>query len=240
MSIAAQFAAAIAAARNFHALEEISRTLWAAHAEGHIPDDAAQAAAEAVETRKAAFKGPRPSPASKRVHAVPRPRSPDRQRSLERRRRCAASGAIPAKLAAAFTLGEVAALSVIAREVQRRGRCELCLDSIAAQAGVCRRTTQNAVRQAERLGLVLVEARPRPGQKSLTNILRIVSQEWRAWLRLGIDRVQKAASHGNYKYYPQKKAGANAGSLLRSESVPLFLDGKDKPEPGNYRHGNRK
>ena len=33
------------------------------------------------------------------------------------------SGAIPAKLAVAFTLGEIAALAVIAREVQRRGQC---------------------------------------------------------------------------------------------------------------------
>jgi hypothetical protein len=59
MSIAAQFATATASARNFSALDEISRTLWQAHAAGALSDNAAQAAAEAVEARRQVLKGPR-------------------------------------------------------------------------------------------------------------------------------------------------------------------------------------
>jgi hypothetical protein len=39
--------------------------------------------------------------------------------------------------------------------------------------------------QARRLGLITVEERRRPGQRSLTNIVRIISKEWLTWLRKG-------------------------------------------------------
>jgi len=92
---------------------------------------------------------------------------------------------MPPAIASRFTTGEAAALAVIAREVQRRGRCELYLDKIAAIAGVCRSTAQNALREARRLGLVRVTERRRRGAKSLTNVVELVSAEWRAWLRIG-------------------------------------------------------
>jgi hypothetical protein len=216
MPIAEQFHAATAAARNFPALDEISRTLWQAHAAGALSDAAAQAAAEAVEARKATLKGPRPSPASNRASGRPKPcRSPDRARSIRRRRAVAASGAVPAKIAASFTLGELAALSIIAGEVKRRGRCDLPIDALAAMAGVCRRTAQNAIRQAERLGLLTVHARPRPGQKSETNIIEVICPQWRAWLRFGNDRVQNNASHDVSHIKQLKKQQAKAVSGWR-------------------------
>jgi len=113
------------------------------------------------------------------------PRSPDRQVSLERRRRCATSGVVPNKIAASFTTGETAVLSVIARAVQKTGQCMLHVDAIAGLAGVCRTTVQNTLRLAERLGLIQRRERRRPGWRSDTNILTIVSPEWRTWLRLG-------------------------------------------------------
>jgi len=66
---AAQFHAAIAAARTYPALEEISRTLWRAHAEGILPDAAAQAAAEALQARKRALRDPTLPPAHKNAPA---------------------------------------------------------------------------------------------------------------------------------------------------------------------------
>jgi hypothetical protein len=220
MPIAEQFHAATAAARNFPALDEISRTLWQAHAAGVLSDDAAQAAAEAVEARKAVLRGPRPVPTQKRAYAAPRPRSPDRARSIRRRRAVAASGVVPSRLAATFTLGEVAALSIIAGEVRRNGRCDLPIDAIAAMSGVCRRTAQNAIRQAERLGLLTVHARPRPGQKSETNIIEVICPQWRAWLCLGIDRVQKTASHEYQRFNSCKNTSRKHGDGWRFRSVP--------------------
>jgi hypothetical protein len=220
MPIAEQFAAAIAAARTYAEIENTSRLLWAAHAEGHIPDAAAQAAAEAVEARKATLKGPRPSRASKRAYTAPRPcRSPDRARSIARRRSVAASGAVPSKIACQLTQGQVAVLSIIGGEVRRAGHCDLPINKIAALAGVSRRLTQNAIRQAERLGLILVEARPRPGQKSLTNLIEVISPEWISWLKIGIDRVQKTASHEYNLFFPEKKRGFLRDWPLRSGAL---------------------
>jgi hypothetical protein len=131
------------------------------------------------------------------------------------------SGAVPSRIAAAFTLGENAVLSVIAREVRRSGDCRLCIDALAAMAGVSRRLAQNAIRQAERLGLLTVHARPRPGQKNLSNVIAIVSQEWCSWLRLGTDRMQKNASHDFSNIKQLKKQQAKAGSGWR---IAAFQD----------------
>jgi hypothetical protein len=76
-------------------------------------------------------------------------------------------------------------LRIVADEVRRYGACTAYMDALAARAGVCRSTAQNALRAARAHRLVLVEERRRRGQASLTNIVRIISPEWRAWLRLG-------------------------------------------------------
>ena len=95
-----------------------------------------------------------------------------RQTGLDRRRRRQAmSGVVPAKIAATFTMAELAVLTVIARQCQRAGACILPIDAIAALAGV-RTSVKNAMRQARLLGLILVKERRIPGRKSLTNVVR--------------------------------------------------------------------
>lgn len=101
---------------------------------------------------------------------------------LARRRRWAASGWLPPALACRFTCGEIAALSVIAQENMRSGECCLPIAVIAARAGVSRTTVQNAVRECSRLGIASSRERRHRGRKSETNIVRIVSKEWTAWL----------------------------------------------------------
>ncbi len=201
MSFQEQLSAAIAAVRTYAQIDNLSRELWAAHAARVLDDDCAQAAAELLHARKRALRAdPRPA-VQKAFCAPPRrraPRSPDRAKSIARRRACATSGAVPSRIAASFTQGEVAVMAVIAAEVKRSGRCDWPVDRIAAQAGVCHRLAQLALRDAAELGLISIEERPRPGAKSLTNVVTVISPEWRAWLRLGDDRVKKSASHGNY------------------------------------------
>lgn len=180
-----QFREAAAGARNNVALDSVARLAWRALSEGHLSEVDAQAVSEAVEARRAWFRGRSAQSALKPASARRRPVSPDKAKSLARRRQLAASGAVPSHLAAAFTQGEVAALSVVAREVRRRGRCELSIDAIAAMAGVSRTTVQGALRHARRLGLIAVTERRRRGQRSETNMVEILAPEWRAWLRLG-------------------------------------------------------
>jgi hypothetical protein len=95
------------------------------------------------------------------------------------------SGVVPAKIAASFTMAELAVLTVVARQCRRAGACSLHIDAIAALADCCRTVVKNALRQARLLGLILVKERRIPGRPSLTNIVSVISKEWTAWLKLG-------------------------------------------------------
>jgi len=112
-------------------------------------------------------------------------RSPDRQRSIERRRRLAASEPLLPQLASRFTTGELAVLRIVGDEVKAHGErarySSMQLRLGRALAGPPLKT--QCVRRVR--GLVTVQERRRRGQPSLTNIVRVISAEWRTWLRLG-------------------------------------------------------
>jgi hypothetical protein len=175
----------------------LSRQLWQAHAAGHIPDQDAQSLAERLHSRRgdsdaaqgALFRlasGVTPSKGQNAPRAflrAPESKSPDRRRSIERRRRLAASGPMPPTLACQYTVGELAVLRIVGDEFHSKGTCDRSLNEIAARAGVCRKLAQITLRMAARDGLITVERRPRPGRKNLTNVVRIISQPWLTWLR---------------------------------------------------------
>ena len=131
----------------------------------------------------------------------PRGRSADRQRSLLRRRRLAASGPMPPQLACHFTTGQLAALRIVSDEIRDRRRCTLYVDEIAARAGVSRRHAQGAIREAERLGLVHIQERRLTGTRNDTNVVTIISPEWLAWLAMGRgeDAKHRRARPSNFK-----------------------------------------
>ncbi len=236
--LADQFHQAAAGARSFPQLEEISRLLWRAHAEGQIPDVAAHAVSEAIQARRASFGSRTAPPQQKPPTGRRRPavRSPDRQASLERRRRQAMSGAVPARIAASFTMAEVAVLSVIARMCQRCGTCILPIDAVAALAGVSRTSVQNAMRQARRLGLIEVRERRRRGLPSMTNVITIISPDWKGWLKLGGQKVgfktlsptnNDSLSKGRKVEKPCDKRGTRSHILTSSVYVPM-LTGEER------------
>jgi hypothetical protein len=181
-------------------LDHLAREVWRAHGAGILDEVAAQAAAEAIQARRAiariglppASKGPPRAPARRRQ------RSPDRQASIERRRRMVGTIAMPPALASRFTWGEQAVHRVIGNEVKKHGVCALPIDAIAAMAGVHRTTVQNALREGQGKGevpgvpIISVQERRRKGQRSLTNIIRIISPEWLTWLRKGPSASSKA------------------------------------------------
>ena len=111
--------------------------------------------------------------------------APTRSASLERRRLLACSGPLPPQLAARFTEGQRAVLRIVGDEVAAKGVCGLCIDAIAARAGVCRRLAQGAIRLAEGDGLLTIEERRHEGRKNSPNLVRIISREWQAWMRRG-------------------------------------------------------
>lgn len=224
--LAEQIAAAIAGARTAACLDNMARLTWRGLAEGHIAEADADALSAAVEAARGRFRpnGFRTTPVvPKPARAPRRPVSPDRRRSMERRRRIAMSGAVPGSIAVGFTMGELAVLSVVAREIQRHGRCELPIDAIAALAGVGRTVTQGALRRARQLGLVDVMERRRRGRASDTNVITVTSREWATWLRLR-KRVRKDERHEiqekKMACVQRGQAPGSGDTCLRSLSVP--------------------
>jgi hypothetical protein len=89
---------------------------------------------------------------------------------------------VPPDLVDRFTQGEHAVLTVVCGEIQRCGLCAWCLAKIAAIAGVSKSLVRNAMRKARDVGLLHREQRRRAGQKSLTNIVRVLRRSWGHWL----------------------------------------------------------
>lgn len=228
-----QIAAAVAAARH-QDLDRLAALVWRGLAEGHLSEAEAEAASAVVETRRQIFRtGQRKPilPASEPHRRVQR--SPDRERSIRRRRGLAASGAMPGSIAANFTTAEAAALSVIGREYQRNGRCEWPIDRIAAVAGVSRTSVQNAIRTARRLGLIDVTERRRSGARSEPNVVVVVSPEWRTWLKVGRSRETgfKKVSTTKLKIQDPVKSGSHPQSQpdihWHNRTVPSMFEVND-------------
>jgi hypothetical protein len=185
-------------------LPAVTALLWRAYGEGKVTEAEAEALSVLIEARTTvtvssghSVAGQASNPTrtlSVVIGDIPsdrqrRPRTgvgsrPRSDASLERRRRWAASGRLPPALAARFTLAEQAALSLVAAESARRGDCRLSIEHIAALAGVSRSTVKSAIREARRFGLLTVEERKVRSWRNDTNVVRIVSPEWQAWLRL--------------------------------------------------------
>jgi hypothetical protein len=185
------------------ALPAVTAALWRAFREGKVTEAEAETLSVLIATRhethvtgRRTDPGQIPNPsATSETHvgigtaAVAAARRavgsrPRTDASMERRRRWAASGRLPPALAARFTLAEQAVLALVAAEVTRRKDCRLAVGHLAAIVGVAETTVRNAIREAVKLGLVTVEERRITGFRNDTNIVRIVSPEWTAWLRL--------------------------------------------------------
>jgi hypothetical protein len=91
---------------------------------------------------------------------------------------------------------------------------------------------QEAIRLAKALGLLTVQERRRKGQKSLTNLVRVISQEWLTWLRRGGGFRKTNTTHPISKQKEQPRGevthfGASWGRYYRHY------------EPGNRATGGR-
>src|SRR4051794_9108527 len=158
-------------------LSKVSALLWKAYAAGHVTEGQATDLSALIEARRAL---PAPQkPVQRRLGS--RPRSPA---SMERRRRWAASGALPPTLAAKFTLGEQAALAVVAAEHRKHGDCRLTHQEVADVAGVGLTTVKNALRAARALHLLDIHERRLAAFRNASNVVRITDRSWLSWLRL--------------------------------------------------------
>ena len=143
--------------------------------------------------------------------------------------RLVASGPLPPPLAARFTWGEQAVMRIVGDECRAHGCCFLHIDAIAARAGVHRTTVQNALREAQGRGevpgspLITVQERRRKGQRSLTNIIRIVAREWSDWLRKGPRRP--AMGVGSNCTTDKKSSTTDTSKKERDTDAPSRREG---------------
>jgi len=170
-------------------LAELSTGLWKAWGAGGLSDDEAQSLSDLIAARKAL--PPTQKPVQRRVGSRPRTAA-----SMERRRSWAACGHLPPKIAARFTMGEIAVLSVVAVEVRKHGRCTLHNGHLAALAGVGVTVAKNAIREARELGLLHVQERRLTAWRNDSNVITVRDPAWNAWLRLrrrGVGSDQRPA-----------------------------------------------
>jgi hypothetical protein len=207
------FTAALERARTLAHVDDIARDLWRAYGAGMIGDGDAERVTAHIEEARLRIRPAdtvRARAPGVRLGAV----------SMFAARRLAYSGPLPPALAAGFTLGQLAVLRIVADEVRAKGTCELALEAIAARAGVCVTLARNAIRLAAGDGLLLIVERRRHGASSLTNVVRIISREWRAWVmhRGGGSKMANPSDNKSFKQRNSRAAETgNAEKRLGEE-----------------------
>ena len=178
-------------------LDDLTRAMWQSYGAGDVGDDEAAFLTEAITRRRAPDRqhlGAQPlgrhvdrlnARRVSRFTSRQRPRSPDRQASRDRRRRLGGSSALPDPLRHHYTEGQRSVLCIIAGEIKHHGTCDLPIDKMGALAGVCRTTVQTTLHEARRLGHIQITERPMRGRKNLTNVITIISREWKMWIERG-------------------------------------------------------
>jgi hypothetical protein len=147
-------------------------------------------------------------------------RSPDREASRRRARMLGGAGGMPPQVRANYTEAERATLFIVAAEVKRHGCCDLSVGEISARAGVCHRTTQNAIAEGVRQGHLAREERERPGRPNDTSVVRITSEEWLTWIRRGPIGCKKFGATENIDQKTEgggqiSKTGPRVSRILR-------------------------
>lgn len=155
-------------------------------------------------------------------------RSPEeRRKAVERRRRWGGSGSLPHEIRHAYSEAERAALAVIADRCKKRGYCDASVEEIAAVAGVSRTSVQTAIRKArsKTLAHIKVTVRPRPGQKHLTSVIRIICGKWLTWLgrAIGLKRLSTSESGVNKTLSQMLETAKRALEGERADPLAILM-----------------
>jgi hypothetical protein len=179
----------------------------------------------------------------------------DRTASRGRKRGMGGAGCMPHAIRCHYTEGERAALTVVALEVKRRGRCDMPVDKIAALAGVSPRTVQYAFASAIGARHIEVEYRREKGKRgNRPNRITIVSAEWLTWikrgpsldtLKAGIEGCKGVHTTKKREFYSDRRVGHRAKTSKatpcrdgpKGPGVKGQGQGRASPETGGARHG---
>jgi DNA-binding Lrp family transcriptional regulator len=120
-------------------------------------------------------------------------------------------------------------LALVAAETVRQGDCRLAVGHLAAIVGVSETTVRNAIREARKLGMVTVEERRVTGFRNDTNVVRIASTEWTAWLRL----TRKGRVSNTHPFQAEERGCKSA--MRTHTDVPYLVNSRTR----NSRKGCR-
>ncbi|WP_156421618.1 hypothetical protein [Aureimonas sp. AU40] len=222
------------------ALDALFKQVTAVWAEAHLTDDEASELYAAIQLRRPKGRGhpslippSRPFPPPIGPFSQPRRHqcSPDRAASIFRRRCCASSGAMPPALASRFTESERALLAIIVQEIRKRGHCARPIGALAGLAGISRTSAKRALRIAERMELIEVTRRPRPGQKNLPNIVTIRSQEWQLWIEKGSRSTGGKEASPTNRIPPRKEARSSSRHFVESKPARICPPNRPQTHP---------
>jgi len=197
--LADQFAAAAAAARNTHAVDELARLTWRANAEGRIPDAEAGAISEAIEARRAALAGkgppelPRPPlgrPGAvgtlerrEKMFGLGRPRALDRNAKVRIMHwaRCLSRRTEKGRAYGVVTAKALAVLEVLlwAFHNAKSGVCFPSYERIAEAAGCARSTVAAAIKALEDAGILSWVQRVKRIREPCPDLLGAKGWRWR-------------------------------------------------------------
>ena len=102
-------------------------------------------------------------------------------------------------------------------------------------AGVAETTVRNAIREARKLGLLTVEERQITGFRNDTNIVRIISPEWTAWLRLARTRDPLSKLGSSVPTAAAQGGGCKSANRTPTEVLVLSESGKTEASAGALR-----
>lgn len=223
-------------------LDEVGRLLWKDYGNGKISDDEANYLSSVIERRRPLGRPATPWYSKKlgrvtsRFTPRQRQRSPDRKASRDRRRTLGGSSALPDKLRRDYTEGQRSVLCIVAGEVKRCGVCDFPIDKIAALAGVCRTTVQTTLHEARRLGHIKITERPQLGYKNLTNVVEIVSPDWRAWTRRGPSAARTIGSNPPKMVSPTNNTDLSKRAAEKGKAVKRVPPANVGPNDRLARH----
>jgi hypothetical protein len=175
--LADQFIAAASGAANSHALDQVSRQLWRAHAEGHIAAADAEALSESIEARRATLAGEvvlrtrishkaasglpkasRRASSREKVFGLGRPRALDRNAKIRIMHwaRCLSRRTEKGRAYGEITAKALAVLEALlwAFHNARSGLCFPSYEKIAEAAGCARSTVAEAIKALEDAGIL--------------------------------------------------------------------------------------
>jgi hypothetical protein len=213
-----QLRASVEAAQSLSSISSLETSIWKTAWPNHINDVDAQQLADILHCKRKALLAAQAAkvPLGFTKPRAPRITGPKKVAAIERRRRLARASPVPPELVDQFTQGEHAVITVVAGEIQRAGRCDWCLDRIAAIAGVCKTLVRNAMRKGRAVGLLFSLERRRAGQKSLTNVVRALRQSWGAWLkRVGCRKLESTTDR-----FKTNGSNASVERLKETMSTP--------------------